>query len=173
MSQTFVGDIEVFGFNFAPEGWFLCNGQLVPISQYEALYALIGTTYGGDGQSTFAVPDLRGRAAVHYGQGQGLSNYTIGQTTGVESVTLLTSQMPSHNHLASCVSTGGTAGVPTGNTWAKEAGGNQIYSSDPSNTTMSPQSIGLDGGSQPHDNIPPVLAMNYCICWAGIYPQQS
>lgn len=174
MAQPYIGDIEVFGFNFAPVGWLPCDGRTVPISQYTALYNLLGTTYGGDGQNTFGLPDLRGRAAINAGQGPGLSNYQFGQSAGVESVTLTVNQMPAHNHPVFGVTTNATTNNPTNNVWAVEpSGATSIYETAPDSTRMSAAAITPDGGSQPHENRSPILAMNYCIATDGIYPTQS
>lgn len=172
MGEAYIGQIRIFGGNFAPRGWELCQGQLLPISGYEALFSLIGTTYGGDGQSTFALPDLRGRLPVHQGNG-----YVIGQTFGVETVTLSTSQIPAHNHslagsseLTSGIFTA-TATDPTNNVVGKSS--KPIYANSAPTTDMNQQAISPSGATQPHTNIQPFLCMNFIICLEGIYPQQS
>ncbi len=164
MSEPFVGEIRMFGGNFAPVGWALCNGALMAISQYEVLFQLIGTTYGGDGQNTFALPDLRGRLPVHQGSG-----FVIGQLAGNETVTLTTNQMPAHTHTV-VARTSATAGSPSGNVY----GGNtdSIYTPTPS-APMNAGVIGVAGGSQPHDNMMPYLAVNFIISLEGIFPSQS
>lgn len=163
----------MFAGNFAPVNWAFCNGQLVPISENETLFFLIGTTYGGDGQDTFALPDLRGRFAVHQGEGPGLSNYTIGEVTGAETVTLTLPQLPAHSHTANA-GNGGNALSPANNVWATDAGGNTAAYSDSSNAQMAPTAIGAAGGSQPHENIQPFLAINFIINVAGgIFPSQT
>ncbi len=171
-AQPFIGQIMVFAGNFAPAGWAQCNGQLLPISQYDALFSLIGTTYGGDGQTTFALPDLRSRLPIHQGQGPGLSNYVPGENGGAEAVTLLTSQLPVHTHPALGNSDAGTSTDPTGGVWASSP--NNIYIAGASaDTTMNPTSISGSGGGQPHDNMLPFLTLNFCIALEGIYPSQS
>ena len=171
-AQPFIGQIMVFAGNFAPAGWAQCNGQLLPISQYDALFSLIGTTYGGDGQTTFALPDLRSRLPIHQGQGPGLSNYVPGENGGAEAVTLLTSQLPVHTHPALGNSDAGTSTDPTGGVWA--SGPTNIYIAGASaNTNMNPASISGSGGGQPHDNMLPFVTLNFCIALEGIYPSQS
>jgi len=180
MSSPYVGQILIFGCNFAPAGWSTCQGQLLPISEFETLFQLIGTTYGGDGQSTFGLPDLRGRVPVHMGQGPGISqNYQIGEMAGVESVTLSTQQMPIHNHTvliktpaANNVSKPGgnvlaDALISQGNvfTYVPNSGTNQV--------TLGPQTIAPAGGSQPHENQQPYLTLNFCISLFGVFPSQT
>ena len=174
MSQPFVGQIIPVGFNFAPQGWFLCNGQLLPISEYEVLYNLLGTTYGGDGQSTFALPNLCGCVAVGMGQGAGLQSYVPGQTGGSEQVTVTASQLGGHTHLVAAASTAGTTNTPsTAVVPATSASVVPIYSSGTPAVAMASGSIGASGGSQPHENRQPFLAINYIIAWAGVYPSQN
>lgn len=168
----YVGQIMAFGGNFAPQGWALCDGSLLPISQYDVLFNLIGTTYGGDGQTTFALPDLRGRVALHQGQGPGLSYYALGESGGVEAVTLTVDQLPLHNHPAMANSNPGTISNPQGAVWA--ASPVNIYiAGGVANTTMAATSISASGGSQPHENMLPFLTLNFCIATEGIYPSQS
>ena len=169
--SPYLGEIIVVGFNFAPIGWAECNGQILAISQNQALFALVGTIYGGDGQQTFALPDLRGRTPLHQGQGPGLSNYVIGQVGGVEEVTLTVNQMPSHNHTVAGSANTGTLASPSGNIWATQARA-AVYSSS-GNTVMAPGVLGTAGGGQPHDNVSPYLAMNYIIALEGIFPTQN
>jgi microcystin-dependent protein len=179
MSSPYVGQIFMFAGNFPPSGWALCNGQLMPISENEVLFQLIGTTYGGDGQSTFAMPDMRGRVPVHQGQGGGLSSYTLGQSGGVESVTLTTQQIPIHNHFLLANASPASSANPSANlTVAFE---NVSQSPNPfaylpydgtGQVTMPANSIGQSGGNQPHENIQPILALNYCISLFGIFPSQ-
>jgi microcystin-dependent protein len=168
MAQPFVGQMLLVPYNFAPVGWALCQGQLLPIDQYDVLFALIGTTYGGDGQTTFALPDLQGRVPLHAGNG-----YVLGQKGGVEQVTLTLNQLPAHNHFAIGSSNQQTAQSPNSNVLAK---GTQMYVtpqvSSP-NTAMSAQSLTPAGGSQPHDNLQPYLTMNWIIALFGIFPTQS
>jgi len=172
MSDPYIGEIRMFGGNFAPAGWAFCQGQLMPISENDALFTLLGTTYGGDGQETFGIPDLQGRAPLHQGQGNGTSNYIIGQKGGVESVTVTTNQLPVHNHAAPTTTTGQQAS-PTGAILAKATStqaGLRIYSTNASNVVMNPATIPAVGGSQPHDNFQPTLAISYIISLFGIYP---
>ena len=172
MSDPYIGEIRVFGFNFAPVNWAFCHGQLVPIDQFDALFTLIGTTYGGDGVTTFALPDMRGRIPIHQGQGTGLSPYTIGQIAGTESVTLTTQQLPSHGHslLASVSGTRTTA--PTNNVLG--SGEADIYNRDTTATlAASSSAVATSGGGQPHANIQPSLGVNFCICVFGIFPSRN
>jgi len=171
MSQPYVGEIRMFGGNFAPAGWMFCEGQLLPISEYDTLFNLIGTTYGGDGQSTFALPDLRGRLPIHMGQGGGLSSRTIGENGGVETVTLTTNQIPSHSHVALGQSATGNQSSPSGNVWA--ASSLNQFSSSAANVTMSPASVGNNGGSQPHDNFMPYLCVSFIISLFGVFPSAT
>jgi microcystin-dependent protein len=178
MATPFLGMICLFGLNFTPRGWYACNGQLIAISENDALFALLGTTYGGDGQSTFAVPDLRGRTPIHQGQGPGLSNYSIGQMAGSETVTLLSSQMPIHSHIALANNTAASVAVPVaGNSLAAPIDVHNdaayMYSSAAVDTSIAPNSISSAGGNQPHENMQPFLAMNYCIAAEGIFPVRS
>jgi len=162
----------MFGGNFPPAGWAFCDGQLLPISENETLFTLIGTTYGGDGQSTFALPDLRGRIPVHAGTGSSGSTYIIGEKAGVESVTLSTQQIPSHTHVPIADSHGGNTGVPTNATWAESA--LLLYQQNPSAVVpMKANALDPTGGSQPHDNMPPYLGINFIISLYGIFPSQN
>jgi microcystin-dependent protein len=171
-AEPYIGQIMPFAGTFAPSGWALCDGSLLPISQYDALFSLIGTTYGGDGQTTFALPDLRSRVPIHQGQGPGLSNYVLGENGGAEAVTLLTTQMPMHTHPAMGNSDAGTSADPTGGVWA--SGPTSTYIAGASaDTNMNPTAISGSGGGQPHDNMLPFLALNFCIALEGIYPSQS
>ncbi|MCS4435327.1 phage tail protein [Aquiflexum gelatinilyticum] len=176
--DPFIGQIMETGFNFAPPGWAFCDGSLLPISEYDALFALIGTTYGGDGQTTFALPDLRGRSALHAGQGPGLPSNSVGQTGGAVSTTLTVSNLPPHNHTIQASSAAGTQSNPANAFPANanvipERGADPIgvnaYASNP-NTTMNPIMVGNAGGGQPFDNMPPYLAVNYIIALFGIFP---
>lgn len=176
MSTPFVGEIRMFGFGRTPNGWQACDGSLLSIAEYEVLFVLIGTTYGGDGQTTFAVPDLRGRIPVHQGQGPGLSSYVTGQMAGTESVVVLAQQMPAHTHTAFATTAAATIGTP-GNGVLPGAVSNQtMYITDTTGATpfsQAPQSTSLAGGSQPHENCMPTLTVQYCIAWAGIFPTQN
>ena len=172
MSTPFIGEIRLFPYNFAPRGWAFCNGQILPIAQNTALFSLLGTTYGGNGQTTFALPDLRGRVANGSGQGPGLQNYSLGQVAGEESVTLLTTQLPAHTHpfTPPCNTDDPSAGSPKNNFPATV--GNPIYATT-TNATMGAGTTGGSGGSQPHDNLQPYLTLNYCIALQGIFPSRN
>lgn len=173
MGQPYVGEIRMFGGNFAPAGWNFCDGSLLSIAENETLFNLVGTTYGGDGESTFGVPDLRGRAPIHQGQGPGLQNYVIGELVGVESVTITSQQMPAHSH--SLVASTASANQITG------AGGflaampslAPYISGNPPDASLNGGSILPSGGSQPHDNTQPYLVINFIISLFGIYPSPT
>jgi microcystin-dependent protein len=167
MGNPYVGEIRMFAGNFAPLGWMFCQGQLIPISENDTLFTLIGTTYGGDGQSTFALPNLQSRIPMHMGTGGG-GTYIIGQMAGEEQVTLTTSQLPAHNHVPQANSDTGTQTSPAGNVWANSA--NFPYSNNAPAASMDQGAIGLAGGSQPHDNMIPFLAINFIISMFGIFP---
>jgi microcystin-dependent protein len=166
MSQPYVGEIRMFGGNFAPLGWDFCNGQLLAIAEDETLFNLIGTTYGGDGQSTFALPNLQSRVPVHQG-----GAFSLGETAGEETVTLTTAQIPVHSHVAQATSDGGSATSPANGVWAQSP---QLAYSQPPNvaTTMGSDNVRLVGGSQPHDNLLPYLAISFIISLYGVYPSQ-
>lgn len=171
--EPFIGQIEVFGFNYIPQGWAQCNGQLLSIAQNSALFSLLGTTYGGDGISTFALPDLRGRVALNQGEGPGLSKYAIGQTSGQETVTLNTNQIPAHNHSGQLHASSGAANQEEAqNHLLSETA---IYTDAAANQVMNGASvtIGSTGGNQPHDNRQPYLVLNYCIALVGIFPSRN
>jgi microcystin-dependent protein len=174
MADPFVAEIRVFGFNFAPTGWAQCNGQLLPISQNTALFSLLGTTFGGDGKSTFALPNLQGRAGLHTGQGQGLSEYTEGQETGVETVTLIQSEAPAHTHTVQGRDNTGDLQAPSSLRALAKSSGGTIYQSDATQNlvNMAPQTLTVAGGDLPHNNWPPVLVVNYCIALQGVFPQR-
>ena len=171
MAEPFLGQIQLVGFTFAPHNWALCNGQLLSIEQNTALFALLGTTYGGDGVTTFALPDLRGRAPIHQGQGPSLSNYTIGEAGGSEQVTLNVNQIPSHTHqIAPASSTDQqTTNRPAGA--YPTAGG--VYASNANGSAMGATTSAASGGGLPHSNVQPYLTMNYVIALAGIFPSQN
>ena len=173
MSSPYVGEIRMFGGNFAPAGWMFCQGQTIPISENDALFTLIGTTYGGDGQETFNLPDLQGRAPLHPGQGPGISqNYTLGEQAGVESVTLSVQQIPSHTHALLGSTDSATSQDPTGTILATTQ--SQTYYNLADNlVTMSAQAIGPQGGSQPHDNMQPYLCISFIISLFGVFPTQN
>jgi microcystin-dependent protein len=170
MSDQFVGEIRIFPFNFPPRGWAFCQGQLMPISQNTALFSLLGTFYGGDGKSTFALPDMQGNAPMQPGQGNGLSLRDLGEESGVENVTLLLSEMPLHTHGMIGVEDNGTFKTPANMIFG---GGNQVYLNPAAtNAQLNPQALALTGGSLPHNNMQPYLTLNYCIALQGIFPQR-
>ncbi len=179
MAQPYVGEVRMFAGNFAPAGWMFCQGQLLPISENETLFNLIGTTYGGDGQSTFALPDLQGRVPIHQGHGGGLQNYTLAQQGGVESVTLTTQQIPIHSHPFIGDGNPGSTGAPQ-NAYFAKTGSVTVYTvpNDPNNPdppnyrTMNAAALLPQGGSQPHSNLQPFLVLNFIISLFGIFPSQ-
>lgn len=172
MSQPYVGEIRIFAGNFAPSGWMFCDGSLLPISLYDTLFTLIGTTYGGDGQSTFGLPDLRGRIPVHAGQGPGLSsNYPIGQMAGQDQVTITTSAMPAHVHALAANTGTGHVAQPQGAYPAAHRDFNAFVAAAPNQGMASPATTSA-GGSQPHENLPPYLCVTFIISLFGIYPSQ-
>ncbi len=180
MTQPYVGEIRMFGGNFAPSSWAFCNGQTLSISQYQVLFTLIGTTYGGNGTTTFNLPNLQGQLAVGMGQGPGLSNYPIGQTGGVESVTLTTANMGGHNHPLSATRTLANSGSPTGNLTGSappSPGSQHMYtlpgSPSPTMQTFDARACGQGGGSLPHPNMMPSLCVSFIISLFGIFPSQS
>lgn len=174
--EPFIGMVGLFGFNFEPRGWAYCGGQILSIAQNSALFALLGTTYGGNGQTTFALPDLRGRVPIGQGQGPGLTPRTIGEVSGTETVTLLQSQMPAHNHPMTVSATIGTQNNPSEAFLAVATDLNEqainVYGTTP-NSIANPQAIGIAGGTQPHQNMQPYLVMNYCIALEGIFPPRN
>jgi len=177
MSNPFVGEIRMFGGNFAPAGWMFCDGQLLPISENETLFNLIGTTYGGDGQSTFALPNLQSRVPVHPG---GAQNYILGESGGVESVTLTTQQIPTHSHPVTSSSNPADVNIPAANTILANMGPSGIVQvpcykafDGLSQVVMNAASVAPFGGSQPHDNLQPYLVISYIISLFGIYPQPN
>ena len=166
MSEPFLSEIRIVSFNYPPRGWAFCNGQLLQINQNQALFALLGTTYGGNGQTTFALPDLRGRVPVHTGNG-----HTLGEAAGSSSTTITQAQMPAHNHFVNVTNNNGAVSNPTGNFLGAV---NAMYAAFGSSlTTMSPQTITNVGGSQAHDNRQPLLALTFCIALVGIFPSQN
>jgi len=171
MGQPFVGEIRLFAGNFAPLGWMFCNGSLIPISENETLFNLIGTTYGGDGQQTFALPDLRGRLPMHQGGGPGLSNHQLGELGGAETVTLSSGQMPSHSHALRAASSLASLGAPVGAVLAKTAA--KSFDNGLPSVVMAAGAVGPAGGSQPHSNMAPYCALNYIIALFGIFPSQN
>ena len=176
--DPFIGEIRMFCGNFAPSGWAQCDGQLLPIQQYTALFSILGTQFGGDGIRTFGLPDLRGRVPIHQGQGPGLSPYTIGQAGGNENVTLVQNQMPQHNHLITCDNGGGGKNTPGGNLLGSVnvSATEKFYSAatvGPSTAQMNQGAITIAGGNQPHENRQPHLCVNFIIALNGIFPSRS
>ena len=165
MSNPFLSEIRIFSFTFAPRNWAMCNGQLLPINQNQPLYALLGTTYGGNGQTNFALPDLRGRVPIHTGSG-----FTLGQTGGEQAHTVTMNEMPTHTHFGQASKNLGDAVIPTGAVFGEIAG---QYGPPSSLTTLQPASITNAGGSQPHQNMQPYLVFNICIALIGIFPSQT
>ncbi len=174
MAEPFIGQIIQAGFNFAPRGYATCDGQLLSIAQNTALFSLLGTTFGGDGRVTFGLPDLRGRVPIHQGQGPGLTNRTMGEASGSETVTLISSQMPMHNHLFAATNVSGALPTPNGNFLGATSDSNVVFYRPTSDgSTLNPQSIGLAGGNQPHNNMQPYLVINFCIALQGIFPSRN
>ena len=169
MADPFVAEIRIFPFNFAPMGWAWCNGQIVPIRQNTALFSLLGTTYGGDGKSTFALPDLQGRAPMHPGQGQGLSPHDLGETGGSETVTLLQSEIPAHAHAVTASQADAIERFPAGQLLATGVGVG-AYAPASGARQLSPSALTPAGGNQPHNNLQPYLTCYFCIALQGIYP---
>lgn len=173
MAQPYVGELRMFAGNFAPAGWMLCEGQLLPISENETLFQLIGTTYGGDGQSTFALPDLRGRLPIHQGTGTDGITYQISEAGGVEEVALTINQIPAHTHSVGANNTTSSGSSPA-NSYLGRTTSVDAYSSDPTGIIpTNPQTIGPAGGSQPHNNFMPYLCINFIISLFGIFPSQT
>lgn len=174
MSESFIGEIRIFGFTFAPRNWAMCNGQVLPISQNTALFSILGTTYGGNGTTNFALPNLQGRAPLQQGQGPGLSPRYLGEMGGTTSVTLISSEMPMHTHYAANTGTGNQSS-PVNHSWAAARSLRQtvnLYSST-ANTSISPGSPSLAGGGQSHNNLSPYLVLNFCIALYGVFPSRN
>lgn len=165
MSEPFLSEIRIMSFNYAPKGWAMCNGQLLPINQNQPLFALLGTTYGGNGQTNFALPDFRGRVAVHMGSG-----HTLGEAAGANAVTITQQTMPQHIHFAAGSNSAGDTVLPAGGVLANTTG---IYSGPSAFVALDPTSITNIGGSQPHENRQPFLALTFCIALVGIFPSQN
>jgi microcystin-dependent protein len=175
MADPFVAEIRIFGFNFAPTGWATCDGQLLPISQNTALFSLLGTIYGGNGQSNFALPNLQGRAPMHPGQGPGLSSHDVGEAGGSSTVSLLASEIPSHSHSLMGAGSTATKTAAVNNSFAR---GSAIlpYRAPPVGATLATlaaEAVSVAGGDQPHNNMMPYLTMNFCIALQGVYPSRS
>ena len=173
MQTPFMGTIIIFGGTFAPQGWAFCDGSLLQISQYDALYNLLGTTYGGDGSQTFGLPDLRSRIALTQGQGPGMSNYVLGQAAGVESVSITSQTMPQHTHPVAANSATANSSDPTNNFLGGQPAMLEYVPGATANATMSPNAITPSQGGQAHNNIMPYLGMNYIIALEGLYPSQG
>ncbi|USG65063.1 tail fiber protein [Brevibacillus ruminantium] len=178
MADAYLGEIRIFAGNFAPKGWALCDGQLLHIQQYTALYSIINTQYGGDGKTTFALPNLMGSATMHQGQGQGLTPRTVGSKVGSSTVTLTSTQIPAHTHIPQAVIGEGNSSDPTGRNWATPpqpdpfSDAPNLYDPTP-NVQMSPVALNVTGGSQPHNNLQPFIAQNFIICLDGEYPSKG
>ncbi len=173
MSDPFIGQTMIFAGNFAPVGWAFCNGQLLSISQNDVLYTLIGTTYGGDGVNTFALPNLQGRIAIHAGQSPGNGTYTLGQTGGTETHTLVVTEMPAHTHPMQAFQGQGDQPNLENNYLAQSNQDVSIYTNATPDSSLAAPTLSPAGSSQPHDNMQPFLAMNICICTAGLWPSQG
>jgi len=176
MSNPFVAEIRIFGFNFAPKGWAFCDGQILPLSQNTALFSLLGTTYGGDGKSNFALPNMQGNGPIQQGQGPGLSLYDLGQSGGTPYVTLLQNEMPAHTHIPNAITgreASGQLPEPGGNFIASGSGVNVYVTGVQSNVQFNPQMVAPAGGSQPHNNMMPYLTLNFCIALQGVYPARN
>ena len=171
MSEPFLGMIAIYPYNFAPRGWAFCQGQILPIAQNTALFSLLGTTFGGNGQTTFALPDLRGRVPNSSGQGPGLSSYDLGQVGGTENTTLTINNMPGHNHTVAANGGDADSGKPSGRVLANSSATN--FASAPDGTLMNPAMINNTGGSQPFSILGPYLTLNFCIALEGIFPSRN
>jgi microcystin-dependent protein len=171
MADPFVAEIRIFPFNFAPTGWAFCDGQILPLSQNTALFSLLGTTYGGNGSSNFALPNLQGNVPLHPGQGPGLGLYELGETGGAETVALLESEIPSHSHTLRASNLLSDSPTPANNTVARSR--NAFQSNITSLVSMSPAALPPAGGSQPHNNLMPYLTLNFCIALQGVYPPRT
>jgi microcystin-dependent protein len=174
MADPFVAEIRIFPFNFAPKGWAWCDGQILPLSQNTALFSLLGTTYGGDGKSNFALPNLQGSAPMHQGQGPGLSLYDLGETGGSETVTLLESEMPAHTHALTAQTTAASKSTPAANSLARVSGATPyLPPTGAALVAMAPQAVAPAGGDQPHNNMQPYLTLYFCIALQGVYPPRT
>ena len=168
--DPFVAEIRIFGFNFAPKGWAFCDGQLLPLSQNTALFSLLGTTYGGDGKSNFALPDMQGNAPMHPSQGPGLSLHDLGETGGSQTVTLLQSEIPSHSHSMMASNSDSISQSPAASLLAGGVGGISLYGAPPPQVQLSVNAIAPVGGGLPHNNMMPYLTLNFCIALQGVFP---
>ena len=170
MSEPFLAEVRIIGFNFAPRGWAFCDGQILPINQNQSLYSLLGTTYGGDGRTSFALPDLRGRTPIHVGSSNGTS-HTLGQKSGEETHTLSAAEMPSHDHVAQASSDNATGGIPVDTALARST--LPLYHTPANLTAMNAMSVSNVGGGQAHENMMPYLALNFCIALRGLFPSRN
>jgi microcystin-dependent protein len=173
MADPFVAEIRIFPFNFAPKGWAWCDGQLLPLSQNTALFSLLGTTYGGDGKSNFALPDLQGRAPMHPGQGPGLSLHDLGETGGSETVTLLESEIPAHSHALRASSDDADLQIPGPAFSVAKSTGQALYSTTATLAPLAPEALAPAGGDQPHNNLQPYLTFYFCIALQGVFPPRT
>jgi microcystin-dependent protein len=171
--DPFVAEIRIFPFNFAPKGWAFCDGQILPLSQNTALFSLLGTTYGGDGKSNFALPNMQGNAPMHPGQGPGLSLHDLGETGGSETVSLLESEIPSHSHFLRASIDDADLTIPTSARILAKSSGQNIYAPTANVTAMSDNALAPAGGDQPHNNMQPYLTLNFCIALQGVYPPRT
>lgn len=172
MADPFVAEIRIFPFNFAPNGWAFCDGQLLPLSQNTALFSLLGTTYGGNGQNNFALPNLQGKAPMQHGQGPGLSQRDLGEEGGTADVVLSESQIPAHNHMLMAANFPGDANSPVNNVPARSTNAS-VYGAGGNAVTMSPRTIAPAGGDQPHNNMQPYLTLHFCIALIGVFPPRT
>ena len=173
MADPFVAEIRIFPFNFAPKGWAFCDGQLMPLSQNTTLFSLLGTTYGGDGKSTFALPNLQGRVPMHPGQGPGLSAHHLGESGGSATVTLLEGELPAHSHAMMAQSALATSKTPTGHTLARPGKGQTFTPPSANGVAMASQALASAGGQAPHNNMMPYLTFHFCIALQGVFPPHS
>jgi microcystin-dependent protein len=173
MSDAFVAEIRIFPFNFAPKGWAFCDGQIMPLSQNTALFSLLGTTYGGDGHSNFALPNMQGSSPMHPGQGPGLSLHDLGETGGSDTVSLLESEIPSHSHGVMAYTAAGDRSTPAGNSITRVVGATPFVPGSPATANMNDQAITPAGGDQPHNNMQPYQTLTFCIALQGIYPPRT
>jgi len=173
MADPFVAEIRIFPFNFPPKGWAFCDGQLLPLSQNTALFSLLGTTYGGDGKSTFALPDMQGNAPMHPGQGPGLSLHDLGEIGGSDTVTLLESEIPSHNHAMMASNAESISQSPVGQLLAAGVGGITFYGAPPPLVQLNQNALAPAGGDQPHNNRMPYLTLSFCIAMQGVFPPRG
>jgi microcystin-dependent protein len=176
MTQPYVGEVRLFPYTFAPNGWFDCDGRLLSIAEYETLFTLLGTTYGGDGVNTFALPNLSGRVPIHQGTGLGLGTYVLGQMDGTEQVTLTSNQLPAHTHAFYAADSAASSAGPANNLQLGSVSGDTLYTNSiagiPSGN-LAPTAVSSQGGNQPHDNTMPSLVARFCIAWAGVFPTQG